>query len=106
MGSLLKLRKFWGSWVAQSVKPLTLDFRSRSRFGIFKPCIGLWADGAEPAWDSVFLSLCPPLLALYLSLKINQNWGIWVAQLVGHWTLDFSSGHDLTVGGIEPRVGL
>ena len=32
--------------------------------------------------------------------------GTWVAQLVKRLTLDFSSGHDLTVREIEPRVGL
>ena len=32
--------------------------------------------------------------------------GAWVAQSVKHLTLDFSSGHDLTVHEIEPRVGL
>ena len=30
----------------------------------------------------------------------------WVAQWVEHPTLDFGSGHDLTVHGIEPQVGL
>ena len=29
-----------------------------------------------------------------------------MAQLVKHLTLDFGSGHDLTVGGIEARDGL
>ena len=33
-------------------------------------------------------------------------WGPWVAQSVERPTLDFSSGHDLMVRGIEPRVGL
>ena len=32
--------------------------------------------------------------------------GACVAQLVKRPTLDFSSGHDLTVGEFEPRVGL
>ena len=32
--------------------------------------------------------------------------GAWVAQMVKHGTLDFSSGHDLTVRGFEPCVGL
>ena len=32
--------------------------------------------------------------------------GAWVAQLVKHPTLDFSSGHDLTVCETEPHVGL
>ena len=31
--------------------------------------------------------------------------GPWVAQLVGHLTLGFGSGHDLTVCEFEPRVG-
>ena len=30
--------------------------------------------------------------------------GAWVAQWVKHLALDFSSGHGLTVGGIEPRI--
>ena len=30
----------------------------------------------------------------------------WVAQLVKGLTLDFSSGHDLTVGGVKPCIGL
>ena len=29
-----------------------------------------------------------------------------MAQLLKHLTLDFCSGHDLTVPGIEPRLGL
>ena len=32
--------------------------------------------------------------------------GAWVAQSVKHPTLDFSSAHDLTVGGTEPHVGI
>ena len=32
--------------------------------------------------------------------------GAWVAQWVERPTLDLSSGHDLTVRGFEPRVGL
>ena len=32
--------------------------------------------------------------------------GTWVAQLVKHLTLDFSSDHDLTVHEFEPHVGL
>ena len=30
----------------------------------------------------------------------------WVAQSAKHLTLDFGSGHDLTVREMEPRVGL
>ena len=32
--------------------------------------------------------------------------GTWVAQLVKHVTLDFGSGHDLMVCGIEPSLWL
>ena len=32
--------------------------------------------------------------------------GAWVAQLVKHPTLDFSSGHDLSVSGSEPCTAL
>ena len=32
--------------------------------------------------------------------------GAWVAQLVEWPTLGFSSGHDFTVRGIEPHIGL
>ena len=32
--------------------------------------------------------------------------GTWVAQLVECPTLDFGSGHDLTVHEFEPHVGL
>ena len=37
---------------------------------------------------------------------IKKKGGTWVAQLVKHPTLDFSSGHDLTVCGIEPCIRL
>ena len=33
-------------------------------------------------------------------------WGAWVAQSVKHPTLNFGSGHDLTVHEIQPYVGL
>jgi len=32
-------------------------------------------------------------------------WGTWVAQLVKHPTLDFSSGHDLRVIRSNPALG-
>ena len=38
-------------------------------------------------------------------LKIKKR-GTWVAQLVEHWGLDFSSGHNLTVCGFKPLIGL
>ena len=61
---------FWGTWVAQSVKRLTLDLSQGHDLTAreFEPCIGLCTDGAEPSWD--FLSPClsaPPLLSLSLA---------------------------------------
>ena len=32
--------------------------------------------------------------------------GAWVVQLVKQLTLGFGSGHDLTVDGFEPQIGL
>ena len=45
----------------------------------------------------------PQLGKLREDLKSGAPGG---AQSVEHLTLDFGSGHDLTVRGIEPRVGL
>ena len=65
------------AWVAQSVKQRTLDFGSGHDLTVsdFKPRMGLCADGAQPAWDS--LSPClsaPSLLPLSLSLsKIKKH---------------------------------
>ena len=61
--------------MAQSVKPLALDFGSGYDLTIcgFKPHIRLFTDRVESAWDS--LSVPPPLmlsLSLSLSLKINK----------------------------------
>ena len=57
--------------VAQSVKHLALDFSSSHDLTVreFEPRIRLWADGAEPAWDSLSLSLSAPLPAHSLSLS-------------------------------------
>ena len=54
-----------GTWVAQSVKLLTLDFSSGPNLQVreTEPHIGLCADNVEPAWDfSLSISLClsPP----------------------------------------------
>ena len=38
-------------------------------------------------------------------LKNADAWGAWVAQLVKCPTLDFSSGHDLTVVRSSPTLG-
>ena len=37
---------------------------------------------------------------------VKYLWGAWVAQLVKHQTLDFTSGHGLTVSEIEFHVRL
>ena len=49
-----------GTWVAQSVKHLTLDFGSGHDLMVceFEPCVRLCADSEEPAWDSLSPSLC------------------------------------------------
>ena len=39
----------------------------------------------------------------HLEAKGRFVWGAWVAQSVECPTLDFGSGHDLEVHGIEPR---
>ena len=48
--------------------------------------------------------LSQPEAAIF-SFKVNHR-GAWVAQSVKHLSLDFSSGHDLTVRGIKPHVRL
>ena len=40
----------------------------------------------------------------HLPLRKRQKRGTWVAQLVKCLTLDFGSGHDLTVGEFTTRV--
>ena len=61
-----------GAWVAQLVMRLTLGFSLGHDLTVhkFKPHIGLHADSAEPAWDSLSpSSSAPPPLALSLSQK-------------------------------------
>ena len=50
----------WWAWVAQSVKRLTLGFGSGHDLTIcgIEPCVRLCTDSSEPAWDSLFPSLC------------------------------------------------
>ena len=65
-----------GAWVPQSVKCPTLDFSSGPNLTVreFKPCVGLCADNAKPAWDPVSLSLpLPHLCSLSLSLSPSQK---------------------------------
>ena len=50
---------FWGIWVAQVVKRLTLDFGSGNVLTVrgFETHAGLCTDSTEPVWDSLHLSL-------------------------------------------------
>ena len=45
------------------------------------------------------------LYGTFCLLKCSRVWGAWVAQLVKHPILDFSSGHDLRVLGSNPISG-
>ena len=114
MGGILKWSR--GTWVAQSVKHLILNFSSGhdSMVHEFEPHIGLCTDNMEPAWTSRSPPLSLPL-PHSLSLKINKLiillkwsrcWSACAAHLVKRPTLDVSSGHDLTVHELEPRVRL
>ena len=49
---------YQGAWAALSVKRPTLDFGSGDDLTVrgFEPRVGLCADSAEPAWDSLSLS--------------------------------------------------
>ena len=66
-----------GAWVAQLVKCPTLDSGSGHDLAVceIKPCVGLSADVAEPAWESLSpsLSIPSPACAHALSLKINKQ---------------------------------
>ena len=54
----------------------------------------------------VSLFLEPLLPPSGLGVNMASNWSAWVAQFVKHLTLDFSSSHDLTVGGLKPHFGV
>ena len=61
--------------MTQLVEGPTLDFGSGHDLTVpeIEPCIGLHADSAEPAWDSLSpLLFAPPPLSLSVSLKINK----------------------------------
>ena len=61
--------------MAQSAGLPTLDFSSGHDLMLreFEPGVGLHADRAELAWDSLSPSpVAPPLIILSLSLKINK----------------------------------
>ena len=58
--------------MAQLVRRLPLGFGSGHDLAVrgFEPCVRLWVDRTEPAWDSLAPSLsAPSALALSLPLK-------------------------------------
>ena len=61
--------------MAQSNERPTLGFGSGHGLTVreFESCIGLWADGAEPAWDSLFLPLSLPLPLSHTHSSLSQN---------------------------------
>ena len=68
--------KAGGAWVAQSAEHLTLDFDSGHDLTVrgIELHVGLCADGAEPAWDPLSLSLSAPpySLAHMFSLSLSK----------------------------------
>ena len=76
-----------GTWVAQWVKYLTLDFCSGcdSTVPEFKPYMGLCADSWEPDWDSLSPSLCPsPALFLSQNKQTKEMHNSLVHHSVSH----------------------
>ena len=66
---------------------------------------------ARPAFGNLLVSDSTLRISSsgYSILLLQQNdhpGGAWVAQLVKRPSLDFSSGHGLTVGEIQPHFGL
>ena len=73
--TMLSKRKIRGTWVAPSVKRPTVGFGSGHDLTVreSEPSMGLCADSAEPAWDSLSTPpSVPPLLAVHLPLKVNK----------------------------------
>ena len=58
--------------------------------------------GTYPPWTE--WDYCIVFIRFYI--KVVLAWGTWVAQSVRHPTIDFSSGHDLTVCEMEPHIRL
>ena len=78
----VKRKQAWGTWVAQLVKHLPLNLGSGLDLTVceFKPCIGLCADGTEPAWDSLSLSLSPLMLSISLSLSLSLSFSLSLSE--------------------------
>ena len=71
--SLLKESELWGTWVAQSVKRLTLDFGSGHDLTVceIESHVGLCTDSVEPAWGLLSPSLSAPPLFICAQIEIN-----------------------------------
>ena len=96
---------FRGTWVAQSVKCVTLAQVMISKFVSLSPASGsvLTAQSLETASGSPSLSdPSPPIL--FLSLKNKQPLGYLGGSV--SYISDFGSGHDLTVRGFQPHIRL
>ena len=80
---------YWGPWVAQLLKHLTLNFGSGHDLTIceIKPHVKLCASSVEPAWDSLSPSLHSLACTCSFSLKTNTLkkciYGVpgWLSQL-------------------------
>ena len=71
MGQFIKGDSGTPGWLSQlSIRLLISTQVAISKFHELEPRVGLCADSAEPAWDSLSLP-APPLLALSLPLKID-----------------------------------
>ena len=100
--------------MARSVQCPALDCGSGHDLivGGFELHIGLCADGAEPAWDSVSLSLCPSpprvcSLSVSLSLKINKlRKSRGGAQILPHGAGDWVEGAVNSKGPNRPSSKL
>ena len=71
-GNTRKMPSGRGAWVALQVRCLTLGLGSGQDLTVheFEPRIGLCANSAQPAWVSLFFSLCPfPAHSFCLFLK-------------------------------------
>ena len=50
-------------------------------------------------------TICQSYIDVFLNQELNKIWGAWVAQSVKRPTLDFGSGHGLTVVRLSPVLG-
>ena len=64
-----------GAWLAQSVKPPTLDVGSGHDLTVhgIRSCVGLHVDSMDPAWDSLSpsLSTLPPTHTYFFFLTLS-----------------------------------